>query len=58
MLVEEGVKSKEQLIDDLQLSHLDIERLIGEDGYMREADLTGRPVLKSLGDNVISFPKR
>lgn len=58
MLVEEGIKTKEQIIDDLQLSHVDVEHLIGEYGYMREADLTGRPVLKSHRNNVISFLKR
>lgn len=58
MLVEEGIKTKEQIIDDLQLSHVDIEHLIGEYGYMREADVIGLPVLKPHEDNVISFPKR
>ena len=58
MLVEEGIKSKEQIIEDLQLSNVDIENLIGEYGYMREDDSAGRPALKTRGDNVISFPKR
>ena len=58
MLIEEGLKSKEQIADDLQLSHIDIEHLIGEDDYMKEADARELPILKHLGDNVISFPQK
>ena len=58
LLVNEGVKLKEQIIDDLKLSHVDIENIIEEYGYMRKADESGQPVLKSQRGKVIPFPQK
>ena len=58
MLIEEGVKSKEQIVNDLQLAYGDIENLIEERGYIKNVDRPKRPVLKTIGNKVIPFPQR
>ena len=58
MLIEEGVKTKEQIVNDLQLAYGDIENLIEERGYIKNVDRPKRPVLKTIGNKVIPFPQR
>lgn len=58
MLVEEGVKSKEQLKDEMELSAVDIENIIGERGYINTMADREKPTFKSTDRKVIPFPAR
>lgn len=55
MLIEEGVKTKEQLVDELLFSTTDVENIIEEQGYIRDLESPTVPVLKKSGGNVLQF---
>ncbi|GAB3288674.1 helix-turn-helix domain-containing protein [Parahaliea aestuarii] len=56
MLIEEGVKSREQILDDLSLHANDVENLIGERGYLH-LGTSSRPVFKASAGKVVPFRK-
>lgn len=58
MLVDEGVKTKDQLVEDLLLSHTDIENMIEERGFIKNVDEPSRPVFKTTDRTVIPFRPR
>ncbi len=58
MLVEEKVKTGEQLVDELQISATDIEKIIERPGFIRSANESYAPSLKrDPGNNVVPFKR-
>lgn len=58
MLVNEGVKSKEQLVNELNFSPRDIDNIIEERGFINELRDKLQPTLKPFGGTVIPFRGR
>lgn len=58
MLVDEGVKSKEQLKDEMEFSAVDIENIIEERGYINTMADREKPIFKSADRKIIPFPAR
>lgn len=56
MLIDENVKSREQILQDLGLSSSDIENIAGLPvGFLNSASMEGEPLLKSSPRNVVPF---
>lgn len=53
MLIEEGVKSKEQITEDLQFSTSDIEKIIEKPGFIRNSPPPNQPTLKTDNRNIV-----
>ena len=56
MLVDEGVKTREQLVQDLCLSASDIEKISElPEGYISGKTTDAKPILKNQSKNVVPF---
>ena len=59
MLVDERVKTKEQIADELKLSAADITKICNlPAGYMSSTPSVAEPTLKKHGDNVFTFKRQ
>lgn len=53
MLIENGVRTRDQLVQDLQLTPIEIEKIIEQPGVMRDLPSPDRPSFKSSADNKV-----
>lgn len=58
MLIDEEVKTKEQIISELEFAPIDVENIIEERGYFKSFRDSITPVLKPTGSKIIPFPAR
>ena len=57
MLIAEGAKTKDQLVQDLQLNSIEIEKIIEKPGILDSLPQSTKPRFKKVGENVIQIDR-